>query len=146
MLRQFAKLFWRKSSKGSNPLASAMFDKCRNSLQQGAVGLARAMYEYQKLGYIVCVPIVDGQDYDLVVDIDGKFYTVQCRTTTKKQGPYYVASLVSTKTNCTGTKTHRGVYDLLFVMCGDGSCYSIPTHLLGKRSINLGPKYDVFRL
>lgn len=127
-----------------------IFDKCKNSLQRGAVGLARAIYEYQKLGYVVCVPVVDGQDYDLVVEIHGKFYSVQVRTTSQKarnDKRVYTASLRSIKTNCSGTVIkNRGVYDLLFVLCDDGTCYSIPTPNLPQSMVTLNEKMEVFKL
>lgn len=127
-----------------------IFDKCKNSLQRGAVGLARAIYEYQKMGYIVSVPVVDGQDYDLVVDINGKFFSVQVRTTSQKaryDKKVYTASLRSIKTNCSGTVCkNRGVYDLLFVLCDDGSCYSIPTQNLPQTIVTLNEQMAVFKL
>ncbi len=54
------------------------------TLRQGGVGLARAIYEYQKTGYTVCIPLIDAQDYDLVIEKDGTFHSVQCRTTSVK--------------------------------------------------------------
>lgn len=65
-------------------LGLRLFENCANSLQRGAVGLSMAVHQYQKLGYIVCLPLVDGQDYDLVVEKAGGFQTVQCRTTNQR--------------------------------------------------------------
>ena len=58
-----------------------MFRHAKNTKQQGTVGLGVAIAHYSSLGYVVSVPLIDGQDYDLVVDKDGVLHKVQadCR-------------------------------------------------------------------
>ncbi len=127
-----------------------------NTLGKGGVGLARAIYEYQKRGYNVSVPLIDAQDYDLVVEKNGTFFSVQCRYTTvnsklkngeKCEGKYEV-NLRTIKTNTKQTIIKkRGQYDLLFVMCGNDDCYSIPATELPKSSTTVGgPRYMKYSL
>lgn len=121
-----------------------------NTLQKGAIGLAKAIFEYQKRGYTANIPLVDAQDYDLVIEKDGKFSSVQCKTTgvKTKSGDRYEVSLMSSRTNTKETrKIKRGSYDLLFVLCGNGDCYSIPAEILPSSAITVGgPKYSAFKL
>ncbi len=55
--------------------------KQRNSKQQGDVGLAIAIAWFAKNGYRVSIPLTDSQDYDLVIEVETRFYSVQVRTT-----------------------------------------------------------------
>ena len=132
-----------------------MFEHATNTLQKGSIGMARAIYEYQTLGYTVLIPLVDAQDYDLVIEKDGEFQSVQCKTTNQKaksrKGGYldrYEVSLRTIKTNTKKTVFRkRGKYDLLFVMCGNGDCYSIPASILPKSGTSVGgPKYKQYKL
>lgn len=130
-----------------------MFQCATNTLQKGSVGLARAIYEYQVLGYTVAIPLVDAQNYDLVVEKDGKFQSVQCKVTSQKarsrKGGFlenrYEVGLRTIKTNTKGTVTRKRKerdYDLLFVMCDNGSCFSIPARELPTSGTTVGgPKY-----
>lgn len=132
-----------------------MFNQ-KTTLAQGALGLSRAIYEYQKSGYTVSIPLVDAQDYDLVIEKDGVFQSVQCKTTSVKcklannvkSNNQFQVSLRSIKTNTKVTTiTKRGKYDLLFVLCSNGDCYSIPTTNLPMSSINVGGnKYARYKL
>lgn len=111
-----------------------------NSLEKGSLGMARAIYEYRKLGYNVAIPLVDAQSYDLVIEKDNKFYSVQCKMTNQKS-PHskeyeaYIVGLRSIKANTNKTIVkHRGIYDILFVLCGNNDVYSIPTSLIKAKS------------
>lgn len=121
-----------------------------HTLDQGCVGLARAIYEYQIRGYAVSVPLVDARDYDLIIEKDNKFKSVQCKTTNTKSktGNGYAVDLRSIKTNTKETIIKkRGKYDLLFVMCGNNDCYSIPAKLLPMSGTTVGgPKWNKFKL
>ena len=131
-----------------------MFHSAENSLHQGAIGLARAIYEYQLRGYRVSIPIVDGQDYDLVIEKDAKFFRVQCKTTSMrarlrngdKSDHRFSIDLRSIKTNTTCTKTSvASNYDLLFVLCSNGDCYSIPIPTATSIVVG-GDKYAEYKL
>lgn len=80
-------------------------------------------------GYIVSLPLNDTQDYDLIVDKDGKMQKVQCKATDElqKNGTYTLALA-----SCGGTKGTRYKtvvetdVDLIFALRGDGLMYVIP--------------------
>ena len=128
-----------------------------NTLKTGALGLSRAIYEYERLGYTVLLPLIDSQHYDLAVEKDGRFFKVQCRTTNQKtrtaKGPSdhrYDVSLRNIKTNTKKTvsrKRKKGDYDLLFVLCGNDVCYSIPAKELPTSGTTVGgPKYKKYEI
>jgi hypothetical protein len=127
-----------------------------NTLGKGGVGLARAIYEYQKLGYNVSIPLIDAQDYDLVIEKNEKFYSVQCRYTSQRarlgDGEFseerFEVGLRTIKTNTKKTVTKkRGVYDLLFVLCKNDDCYSIPASELPMSGTTVGGlKYAKYKL
>ncbi len=129
-----------------------MFDKCKNSNQQGNVGLAAAIKWFTVNGYTILLPLTDSQDYDMVVDKNG-FKRVQIKTTRTKS-PYdvYVVDLRVNGGNKSGTGKTKYLdnkfIDLLFVLTEQGTQYLIPTNKLKQhqRHINLGDKYDSFKL
>ena len=126
-----------------------------NTLQKGATGLARAIYEYQKMGFTVAVPLIDGQPYDLVIEKNMEFHSVQVRYTSQKafsrgkELNAYNIGLRSVKTNtkCTTTRKRKnGDYDFLFVLCANDDCYSIPESKLPTSGTTLGPKYAQYKV
>lgn len=127
-----------------------------DTLHLGSLGLSRAIYEYQRLGYNVSIPLIDAQDYDLVVEKDGKFQSVQCRYTSQRKkladgslsDHRYSVGLRTIKTNTKKTVTKkRGSYDTLFVMCEGGNCYSIPAEELPtSEAVVGGDKYECYKV
>lgn len=106
-----------------------------NSLQKGAIGLAHAIYHYQKHGFIVSIPLVDAQLYDLVIEKDGCFQSVQVKYTCRPK-----TGIRSSRTNTKGTvdrKRQDGDYDILFVSCKNGDGYSIPEKVLPNSEVTL---------
>ena len=75
-----------------------------NRKQIGRIGLSMAINYFTCQGYTISLPINDTQWYDLVVEKDGKFYTVQCKATQTENGDIDFRS--------TGG-TNGGVYDNL---------------------------------
>ena len=126
-----------------------MFNKTVGTKGQGNVGIAAAILYFTKQGCTVSLPLNDAQEYDLVVEIDGKLNKVQVKTTkyTTKHNIYQV-SLVSSG----GSKReiyHRvseSACDLLFVVCKNNTQYLIPRDFfVSKRSkINLGKDMEQF--
>ena len=47
--------------------------------QVGRIGLSMAINYFTINGYTVSLPLNDTQWYDLIVEKDGKFYSVQCK-------------------------------------------------------------------
>lgn len=132
-----------------------MFENTHNTLAKGGLGLARAIFEYQRLGYNVSLPLVDNQQYDLVIEKGGLFQSIQCKATSErakdrrrnKVHDRYVVGLRSIKTNTkTTTIVKKGKFDLLFVFCANGDCYSIPWAELPEGAATLGVKYERYKI
>jgi hypothetical protein len=126
-----------------------MFNKTTGTKGQGNVGVAAAILYFAKQGNTISIPLNDSQEYDLVVDIDGKLNKVQVKTTKySTEHSVYQVSLVSSG----GSK--REVYhrvsesqcDLLFVLCEDSTQYLIPRDVFiqNTKSINLGKNAEKF--
>lgn len=128
-----------------------MFKNVQNAKKQGDIGMAYAIAYYSRLGYTVCIPMTDSQDYDLIIDTGNSLLKVQVKTTdyVTDSGTYQV----SLKT-CGGNRSGQTIKtfdsnssDLLFVLTGNGSCYSIPkSEITTKNTLNLGDKYQIFRV
>ncbi len=105
------------------------------SKTQGNVGVARAVYEYTKMGYTVLAPLSDSDKYDLVVDDGSSLKKVQVKTSrcASRSGGYAINLKTSggnTKVN-TVRKRSPDDYDLLFVLTEAGKCWNIPVSALG---------------
>ncbi len=96
--------------------------------QKGNAGLGMAIAYFSANGYTVSIPLNDTQDYDLIIEKDEVFQTVQCKATNYMENGNYQIPLAS----CGGTKgivykTFKDTnVDLLFALCGDGTMYVIP--------------------
>ena len=111
---------------------------------RGRAGLSLAIAYYGANGYSVNIPLNDTQWYDLLLEKEGKFYTVQCKCTTSQTKTIELQSRGGTK----GT-SYASVLDhsLDFLFCLDGTTgemYSIPLEELKKsgntKSISLRNK------
>jgi len=117
----------------------------KNTKKQGDVGLALAWFAEH--GHTVCIPLTDSQDYDLVVDFDGKLSRVQVRTTTYKRRNTYSINLKIAGGNKSGTGKIKWfnpqAVDFVFVVTEEGTKYLIPTsEIRSKGVLNLSRKYD----
>lgn len=123
-----------------------------NSKKQGDVGLGAAIGYFATCGYTVSIPLTDSQEYDLVVDIDGKLCKVQVKTTRQlnKNGSFNVClSTQGGNQSWNGTVKcfDNTLVDFLFVLCGDTTRYMIPAEEVpGKRTITVGLKYRQFQV
>ena len=130
-----------------------VFDKCRNTKQQGNIGLGAAIQYFTLNGYIVSLPLNDSQDYDLIVDDGKNLLKVQVKTT--KQVTKYNRFVVNlrvfggnSKENYVHKKGDEIIYDLLFVLCDDGTTYLIPKSIIQgqKSTVTLGKQYSQFKI
>lgn len=121
----------------------------RNPKKQGEIGLADAIAWFVHAGWLVSVPLVDAQKYDLIIDDGEKLQTVQVKTTTYR-GPSgaFVVDLATNggnRSRTTNVPFKPGDYDLLYVLADDGSRFLIPACDMGGRTgLTLGPKYARF--
>lgn len=115
-----------------------------NTRQQGDVGVAAAVLHYTKLGYAVSIPTTESCRYDLIIDLEGKLFRVQCKTTRHKPGNsrYYYVNVATCGGNQSWNKKKRlldaSEFDILFVYCEDESVWIFPSREVhGKGSIAL---------
>lgn len=108
---------------------------------KGNAGLSMGIAYFGANGYTVSIPLNDTQDYDLIIEKDGKLQTVQCKATGSitKYGNY---QLTLTSSGGTSGKKYKTVVetnvDLLFALRGDGIMYVIPVkEIKNIKSINL---------
>lgn len=108
-----------------------IFENCKNSKIQGNIGLGAAIKYFSALGCVVSLPLNDSQDYDLIIDDGDSLHKVQVRTTNyiTKIGNYVVNLRVlggNSKSNYVHKTANQIIYDILFVLCGNGDAYVIP--------------------
>lgn len=105
---------------------------------QGNVGLGRAIAYFTTIGCPIMLPLNDTQKYDLVVDIDGRLFKVQVKTSgnLKTSGNYEVA-LKNTGGSSGVSKTRHfdnTSCDLLFVLLADETMLLVPTAEIESKS------------
>ena len=97
-----------------------------------------AIAYYGSNGYTVSVPLNDTQDYDIVVDMDGKLNKVQVKATAylDKNGSYQIPlrSISGTTRKPYKTVSETDI-DLLFCLCGDGTMFSIPASAIENKNV-----------
>ena len=118
--------------------------------QRGNCGLGIAIAYFSTNGYTVSIPLNDTQDYDLLIDKDGKIESVQVKYTSCKTK--YVVYQLALK-SCGGTKgkTYKTVLDTnvdyLFAVTEKVDMYMIPVKELKNRStINLCEKMACYKV
>lgn len=122
----------------------------KSNKEKGNSGLGIAIAYFSTNGYTVSIPLNDTQDYDLIVEKESEFSSVQVKTTgcKTKYGNYQVALK-----SCGGTKgnTYKTVVDtkvnLLFIVTSDLSMYLIPIKNIKNRStLNLCNEYEKYKI
>lgn len=94
--------------------------------QLGRIGLTKAIDYFTIKGYTVSIPINDTQWYDLIIEKDGLFSTVQCKATGSKENTIDLRCTGGTKgTQYDHVLNHKNL-DYLFCVGNDLSCYNIP--------------------
>lgn len=55
-----------------------------NTKDKGNIGIGAAIAHFTSEGQTVCIPLTDSQEYDLIVDKDGKLLKVQVKYTAQR--------------------------------------------------------------
>jgi hypothetical protein len=123
----------------------------QNPREQGLIGLTDAIAWFGRHGWSVCLPLIDSQPYDLVVDDGTSLQRVQVKTTTyRSRYGIYVVSLATRGGNQsfhTSKAFDPGACELLYVLTDDGDRYLIPTGVIhSTTTISLGVRYAEHRL
>lgn len=120
------------------------------TVTQGAVGLGTAISYFVKSGICVSVPLVDNQNYDLVVDIEGlKKVQVKTSRCKKKSGNYEVClrSVRPNRTQVRIDKFDSSLVDYVFVLTEDNSQYLIPSdYITQQSSITLSESWNKYKV
>jgi hypothetical protein len=129
-----------------------IFARTANPRKQGDAGMGIAISWFACAGYTVCVPLTDSQHYDLVVDdeVNG-LQRVSVKTATgQRRSGHYVVGLRTIGSNSKGWKIRhfdRSLTEILFVACGNGDRYVIPTaEFTATNEISLCSKYEKYRV
>lgn len=127
-----------------------MFEHASNTKKQGDIGEARAVYEYTRLGWVVCTPLCDSAKYDLIIERDGEIKRVQVKTSSySRDGKYevHLATLGGNQSYKTSRNRKDGDYDELFVLVDSGDCWMVPADLLKRTKVTISSsKFDEFKV
>lgn len=101
----------------------------QNTKQQGNVGLGAAIAYFTSIGITVAIPLNDSQDYDLIIERDGKLLKVSVKTTSEKApSGHYIAKINRRGgTNRQSKPFNKNSSDLLFILTASHEKYCIPT-------------------
>lgn len=92
---------------------------------KGRAGLSLAIAYFGANGYSVNIPLNDTQWYDLIIEKDGKFETVQCKATSSKDGAISLRNTGGTKGSVYDNVTNHPL-TWLFCINQDGEMWNIP--------------------
>lgn len=106
--------------------------------QIGRIGLTMAINYFTIKGYTISLPINDTQWYDLIIEKDGIFETVQCKATQTSDGTIDFRSTGGTKGNVYDNLKNHSELDWLFCVDKDLNMWLFPVkELNNNRQIKL---------
>lgn len=92
----------------------------------GRIGLSKAIDYYTLQGYTISLPLNDTQWYDLIIEKDGVFKTVQCKTTTTEESAIDLRETGGTKGSQYNHVLNHDNLDILFCVNKDLNIWIIP--------------------
>lgn len=113
---------------------------------KGNLAVASAIVHFITVGYTVSIPLADTAKYDLVIESNGNFQSVQCKYAgfERSAGIYSVPLYVAGGNRSAGNRRIKYQikdFDFLFVLCASGRKYLIPfQEVAGRTVINVGRK------
>lgn len=96
-----------------------------NNKDKGRAGMSLAIAYFGSNGYTVSIPLNDTQWYDLIVEKDGVFQTVQCKFTASKDKTVSLRSTGGTKGSVYDNVLNNPV-DILFCADDEYNLFVIP--------------------
>lgn len=102
---------------------------------KGRAGMAMAIAYFGANGYTINIPLNDTQWYDLVIEKDGEFKTVQCKATGSIDNVIHLKSTGGTKGKEYDNVLNHPV-DYLFCLDGSMNMYVIPVEDMKKYGCN----------
>ena len=101
----------------------------------GRIGLSMAINYFTLNGYTVSLPLNDTQWYDMVVEKDGVFQTVQCKATMTEKDEISLRSCGGTNGGVYDRVQDHSELDYLFCVNKDYICWLIPVKDIIKAEI-----------
>ena len=98
----------------------------------GRIGLSMAINYFTIQGYTVSLPLNDTQWYDMVVEKDKKFYTVQCKATMTQDDTIVLKSCGGTKGTAYDNVVNHPELDYIFAVNKNLECQLIPVSAIIK--------------
>ena len=115
-----------------------------NTNQKGNIAIGQAIAYFTKEGYTISIPLNDTQWYDLIIEKEGKFLTVQVKYTSEQAASGAYICSVKTTSGTSRTKSYSVIdkpVDLLFIYCINNYKYLIPVaEITNKNYITLQTK------
>lgn len=96
------------------------------NVQLGRIGLSMTINYFTINGYTISLPLNDTQWYDLVVEKDGKFYSVQCKATQTSDDTINMRSAGGTKGTEYDNILNHSELDYIFAVNKKLECWLIP--------------------
>lgn len=109
-------------------------EKNMNTKYKGNITEMECMLAFMKCGYNVLTPYGDCERYDFVVDVNGKFYKIQCKTAhSDDDNASFKFECRSSRSNANRTLHHSYSAEEIdyFATIFDGKCYLIPIEICG---------------
>ena len=97
-----------------------------NRKQIGRIGLSMAINYFTCQGYTISLPMNDTQWYDLVIEKDGKFQTVQCKATQTENSEISLRNTGGTNGSVYDNVTNHSELDYLFCVNKNLDMWCIP--------------------
>lgn len=111
-------------------------NSCRMTNREiGRIGLSMAINFFTINGYTISLPLNDTQWYDMVVEKDNHFSTVQCKATMTDNGTISLKSCGGTKGTAYDSILNHPELDYLFCVNKDFDCWLIPTKAIRDKGI-----------
>lgn len=98
----------------------------KSNKDKGRFGLAMAIAYFTSKGYTISTPLNDTQWYDLIIERDGKFETVQCKCTGSQDNSISLKSMGGTKGTAYDSVLNHSELDYLFCVDVQSNMYVIP--------------------
>ena len=97
-----------------------------NNKIRGRIGLSMAINYFTCQGYTISLPLNDTQWYDLIIEKDGLFQTVQCKCTGTDNGEISLKSTGGTNGGVYDSILNHSELDYLFCVDKDYNMFLFP--------------------
>lgn len=109
-----------------------------NSKDKGDITELAVIAQLAKMGYTILKPLSDNKRYDYIIEKDGEFKSVQCKTARFENGAVVFKTCSSNYHRGGKTSSYRGQVDYFGVYCPyNDECYLIAVDDVGERECKL---------